>query len=100
MAEKISRVNSPKINITMRRETLAKVDDYCRSMGLTRSAFLAMAAEQYLTAVSAMPSVNNLLENLAATTTGLLDGELTPLEARVKMDNSETTYNDLFNQKK
>ena len=35
-----------KINITMPRRVLARVDDYARSHGLTRSGFLVQAAEK------------------------------------------------------
>lgn len=35
-----------KINITLPRRVLARVDDYARSHGLTRSGFLAQAAEK------------------------------------------------------
>lgn len=35
-----------KINITMPRRVLARVDDYAKSHGLTRSGFLAQAAEK------------------------------------------------------
>ena len=35
-----------KINITLPRRVLARVDDYAKSHGLTRSGFLAQAAEK------------------------------------------------------
>ena len=35
-----------KINITLSRRVLARVDDYAKSHGLTRSSFLAQAAEK------------------------------------------------------
>lgn len=35
-----------KINITLPRRVLARVDDYARAHGLTRSGFLAQAAQQ------------------------------------------------------
>ena len=35
-----------KINITLPRRVLARVDDYARAHGLTRSGFLALAAKQ------------------------------------------------------
>lgn len=35
-----------KINITIPRRVLARVDDYARSHGLTRSGFLVQAAEK------------------------------------------------------
>lgn len=37
-----------RVDITMAQGLLFDVDQYCRSLGITRSAFLSMAAERML----------------------------------------------------
>lgn len=54
-----------KLNATMQSEMVARIDNYCSDKGMTRSAFLAMAATQYLDALDKKPVAMSAFGDIA-----------------------------------
>ena len=91
----MSKATAKKLNVTIREDLLARMDDYADENGMTRSGLIAMAVTQYLNAVEAMPSVNKLLNAMAAVSDGVLKGEMAPHEAEAKIAAIQSTYEEL-----
>lgn len=83
---------SKKINITIDADLLERIDKYAKANALTRSGLLAMSAVQYLNAVEAMPSVNKLLNSMAAVVDGTFSGQLSPQDAEQRMQQIQNSY--------
>ena len=58
--------SSERVTLTMKREFLAKIDGYCKSMGLTRSAFCVYLIAQGMFALDT--TRNSLDESLKQVT--------------------------------
>lgn len=91
----MERIKVKKINITLREDLLERADNFADGNGMTRSGLIAISLTQYLNAVEAMPSVNKLLNAMAAVTEGVLKGETDPKDAKAKMAAIQATYEDL-----
>ena len=91
----MAKATAKKLNVTIREDLLERVDDYADENGMTRSGLIAMAVTQYLNAVEAMPSVNKLLNAMAAVSDGVLKGEMAPHEAEAKIAAIQSTYEEL-----
>lgn len=91
----MAKVTAKKFNATMREDLLERLDNYADENGMTRSGLIAIAVTQYLNAVEAMPSVNKLLNAMAAVSDGVLKGELPPSEAQARIDAIQATYEQL-----
>ena len=55
-----------RINITVNDDLLQKIDGFAQKNGLSRSAFLALAAIQYINSLEAAPAVTEMLRTLAS----------------------------------
>lgn len=88
-----------KLNITLREDLLARMDDYAKANAMTRSGLIAIAVTQYLNAVEAMPSLNKLLASMAAVAEGTVKGELIPSEASAKLEEIQRTYDAIYGHK-
>lgn len=55
-----------RVNITMNDELLSKIDDFSSENGLSRSAFLSLAALQYMKVLDVSPSLQVTLGNMLA----------------------------------
>lgn len=53
-----------RFNISMGDDTLARIDTFCKSKGLTRSALLTMSAMAYIEAQEAMPDLQKQIDEL------------------------------------
>lgn len=91
----MSDSSAKKLSVTIRRDLVERMDEYADNNGMTRSGLIAIAVTQYLNAVEAIPSVNKLLNAMAAVSDGVLKGELTPSEANARMAAIQATYDDL-----
>ena len=91
----MAKASAKKLNVTIREDLLESMDDYADENGMTRSGLIAMAVTQYLNAVEAMPSVNKLLNAMAAVSDGVLKGEMAPHEAEAKIAAIQSTYEEL-----
>lgn len=91
----MAKASAKKLNVTIREDLLERMDDYAGENGMTRSGLIAMAVTQYLNAVEAMPSVNKLLNAMAAVSDGVLKGEMAPREAEAKIAAIQSTYEEL-----
>lgn len=83
---------SVRFNVTFSPDVFERVNSYCKSSGIPRSAFLQLAAGQYLDAVDAMPSVNKML---AAIVDGTFKGEISPDVAKERLDAISASYKAL-----
>jgi len=84
-----------RVSLTVRSDLLERIDAFADGNGMTRSGFMSLAATQYLNAVEAMPSVNKMLNAMAAVTEGVLKGEIEPSTAKAKMAAIQSTYEEL-----
>lgn len=87
--------SAKKLSVTIRSDLLERMDLYANENGMTRSGLIAIAVTQYLNAVEAMPSVNKMLNAMAAVTDGVLKGEMPPSEAQARLDAIQATYEQL-----
>lgn len=71
---------SVKVNTTMQEEMVSRIDNYCATKGMTRSAFLSMAATQYLDAIEKQPIVGDAFAKM---------GELFKLAVSGKTESKE-----------
>lgn len=81
-----------KLSITLREDLLQRMDDYADDNAMTRSGLIAVAVTQYLNAVEAMPSVNKLLNSMAAVVDSTLGGQLTPEDAEQQLQQIQNSY--------
>lgn len=86
---------SIRFNVTFTPDVMERVDSYCKKSGIPRSAFLQLAATQYLDAVEAMPNVNKMLAAMAAVVDETFKGELSPDMARTRIDAISESYRAL-----
>jgi metal-responsive CopG/Arc/MetJ family transcriptional regulator len=91
----MAKTSAKKLNVTIREDLLERMDNYADENGMTRSGLIAIAVTQYLNAVEAMPSVNKLLNAMAAVSEGVLKGEMAPHEAEARMAAIQVTYEEL-----
>lgn len=91
----MSNTSAKKLSVTIRSDLLDRMDEYADNNGMTRSGLIAIAVTQYLNAVEAIPSVNKLLNAMAAVSDGVLKGELSPSEANARMAAIQATYGEL-----
>lgn len=91
----MSDTSAKKLSVTIRCDLVERMDEYANNNGMSRSGLIAIAVTQYLNAVEAIPSVNKLLNAMAAVSDGVLKGELTPSEANARMAAIQATYDDL-----
>lgn len=85
-----------RVNVTISDDVLSRIDLYCHDSGIPRSAFMQLAAVQYLDAVEAMPSVNKMLVAMASVVDGTLNGELSPDVAKSRLDAIQSAYQVLI----
>lgn len=88
-------VASVRFNVTFSPDVFERVNSYCKSSGIPRSAFLQLAAGQYLDAVDAMPSVNKMLSAMSAIVDGTFKGEISPDVAKERLDAISASYKAL-----
>lgn len=55
-----------RVNLSIDSEVLSRIDKYVHENGLTRSAFMTFASDQFIKAKSIEPELKNTLENLAS----------------------------------
>lgn len=91
----MAKASAKKLNVTIREDLLERMDNYADDNGMTRSGLIAVAVTQYLNAVEAMPSVNKLLNAMAAVSEGVLKGEMPPQEAEARLAAIQVTYEEL-----
>lgn len=91
----MSKASAKKLNVTIREDLLERMDNYADENGMTRSGLIAIAVTQYLNAVAARPSVNKLLNAMAAVSHGVLNGNMAPHEAEARMAAIQVTYDEL-----
>ena len=53
-----------RFNISMEDDSLARIDSFCKSKGLTRSALLVRSALTYIEAQEAMPDLQKQIDEL------------------------------------
>ena len=71
-----------RVNITMNDELLAKIDEFSEENGLSRSAFLSLAALQYMKVLDVSPSLQVTLGNMLALQMVQQEKEAKPKSAR------------------
>ena len=87
MSEKL---NSKKINITIREDLLDEADTFADANGMSRSGLIQMALRQYLTAVEAAPQIKRMFSAMSDVLEGTINGEIEPHEAQSKVNGIQT----------
>lgn len=82
---------SVKLNATIQTEMLARIDDYCDTKGMTRSAFLSMAAAQYLDAIEKQPVVMDSFATMADLFKLAIKGKADSAEYAEKLEQLEAS---------
>lgn len=91
----MSKAMAKKLNITIREDLLARVDDFVEGHGMTRSGLISIALAQYLNAVEAAPALKLMLNGFAAVSDGLLKGEMSEEEAKARLAQVQAAYASL-----
>lgn len=83
---------SAKVNVSLPPDLLERMEKYSKANNISRSGLVALAVSQYLNAIEAMPSVNQLLGSMAAVFDGTLKGELSEHEQKERMERIQDSY--------
>lgn len=75
---------SIKCNITIDGSLLDQIDSYASNMHMSRSGFLALAAQSYMTSKDMLPSMQGLISSVS--------------EAVSKVSNNQMTLDDFNNE--
>lgn len=66
-----------RIQISIPDETLDRIDRYAAAASLSRSAFFAMAASEYINAKEKAPLISGAFESMATLVNARVKGEIT-----------------------
>lgn len=75
-----------RIQISIDDEVLQKVDAYVKSCGLSRSAFLALAATDYIKAKETAPIITGSFASMANIVNARMRGEISAEDAKQQLD--------------
>lgn len=88
-------MESKRLNITLKPDLLERMDNYVAENGMSRSALISIAVNQYLNAVQAMPSVQKIFSGLADIVEKTSKGQLQPNEAMQRLEGIQSTYKEI-----
>lgn len=75
-----------RIQISMDDDVLKRVDEFAKSAALTRSAFLSMAAIDYINAKEKAPLITSAFSSMAALLDARVKGEISQEEFQLRLD--------------
>lgn len=75
-----------RIQISMDDDVLKRVDDFAKHAALSRSAFLSMAAVDYINAKEKAPLITSAFSSMAALVDSRVKGEISQDEFRLRLD--------------
>lgn len=75
-----------RIQISMDEDVLKRIDDFAKSAALSRSAFLSMAALDYINAKEKAPLITSAFSSMAALLDARVRGEISQEEFQSRID--------------
>lgn len=76
-----------KVLVTVDVDVLARIDAFADSLSLSRSAFLSMAAIDYMNAKEKAPLITSAFSSLAALIDSRVKGEISQEDFQSRIDN-------------
>lgn len=80
---------SIKCNITVDSTLLDQIDSYASSMHMSRSGFLALAAQSYMTSKDMLPSMQGLISSVSEAVSKVTNNQMTLDDFNAEMDRIE-----------
>lgn len=75
-----------RVQLSIDEQLLPRMDTFAKSMGLSRSAFVATAVSDYMSARDKAPKYGDLFASMASTFEALMRGEITQDEFQLRID--------------
>lgn len=84
-----------RVQISMDDDVLRKVDEFAKQAALTRSAFLSMAAVDYIKAKEKAPLISSAFASMAALLDARVKGEISQEEFQLRLDGFDQSIKDI-----
>lgn len=84
-----------RIQISIDDEVLQKVDSFVKKSGLNRSAFLSMAALDYIAAKEKAPLITSAFSSMAVLLDSRVKGEISQEEFQRRLDSLDDAVKEL-----
>lgn len=84
-----------RVQISMDDEVLKKVDDFAKAAALTRSAFLSMAAVDYIAAKEKAPLISSAFASFASLLDARVKNEISPEDFKLRIDGLDKSIKNL-----
>lgn len=84
-----------KIQISIEDESLMKIDQFAKSIGLNRSRFLQMAALEYIRAKDTAPKITEIFSKAASIVNDKVSGRLSAEDADAQLSFLEAQAEEL-----
>lgn len=84
-----------KVQISIPDDVLEKIDAFAKKSALTRSAFLSMAAVDYISAKEKAPLITSAFSSMAALLDARVKGEITQEDFQRRIDGLDQSMKEL-----
>lgn len=84
-----------RIQVSMDDDVLKRIDDFAKSAALSRSAFLSMAAMDYITAKEKAPLITSAFSSMASLLDARVKGEISQEEFQLRLDGLDQSVKEL-----
>lgn len=84
-----------RIQVSMDDDVLKRIDDFAKSAALSRSAFLSMAAIDYITAKEKAPLITSAFSSMASLLDARIRGEISQEEFQLRLDGLDQSVKEL-----
>ena len=84
-----------RVQISMDDDVLKKIDAFAKQAALSRSAFLSMAAVDYIAAKEKAPLITSAFSSMAALLDARVKGEISQEDFQLRIDGLDASLNSL-----
>ena len=84
-----------RVQISMDDDVLKKIDAFAKQAALSRSAFLSMAAVDYIPAKEKAPLITSAFSSIAALLDARVKGEISQEDFQLRIDGLDASLNSL-----
>ena len=84
-----------RVQISMDDDVLKKIDSFAKQAALSRSAFLSMAAVDYIAAKEKAPLITSAFSSMAALLDARVKGEISQEDFQLRIDGLDASLNSL-----
>lgn len=88
-----------RVQISIDDAVLQKIDAFAKQAALSRSAFLSMAAVDYIAAKEKAPLITSAFSSMAVLLDARVRGELTQEEFQIRIDSLDNSIKQLDDKK-